>query len=164
MDTKTLTNLKKGDLVSIFGVSDFMGSTTHKVIKATGDYTADGKPIFTDNKKGARKKYTMRSLDKKDMLVFLGDAPFKTDGEVPVSLRGDGIFTSTMMRGNACLNLVGDPVVIKDYILNKNLNTSFTCFDYVLIIDVDADKETPLFPDVPTSHAVVERVRKAVTN
>ena len=61
---------------------------------------------------------------------------------------------------NACLNFVGDSEIIKDYILYKNLNKEFTRFDEVIIID--GEKEIPLFPQVPTSHAVVERIRKAV--
>ena len=93
--------------------------------------------------------------------MFLGDAPFKADGEVVIDRPGS-VFTSKIMRGNACLNLVGDPAVIKDWIMNKNLNASFSRFDSVILID--GEKETPLFPDVPTSHAVVLRIRETVTS
>lgn len=153
-----MKDLKKGDLLTIIGISDFMANTSFNVVKATGDYT-DGKPILTENKKGARKKFTLRNLDKKDTLVFKGEVPFKRDFDVPKTGTSPSGFTSTIMRGNACINLVGDAAIIKDYVLHKNLNSNFTAYDTVLLIDVDKDAETPLFPDTPTSHAVVMRVR-----
>ena len=158
-----MDKLKKGDLVTVFGISDWMGSTTHGTFKATGDYSLD-KPIFTDNKKGARKKFTLRPFEKPDQLVFLGDTPFKSDGEVTKPVVTAGCFTSTLMRGNACLNLVGDIEVIKDWVLNKNINKNFTRFDEVIHIGGgELETETPVFPEVPTSHAVVERIRNTIT-
>ena len=159
-----MENLKKGDIITIFGISDWMASTTHATFKATGDYSQD-KPIFTDNKKGARKKFTFRALDKNDQLVFLGDAPFMADGEVTIPAVPPSIFTKKVMRGNACLNLVGDPEVIKDWILNKNINKNFSRFDSVILISGEfLNKETPLFPEVPTDPAVVQRIRNTTNS
>lgn len=150
-----LINLKKGDIVTIFGISDFMASTTHGEFKATG-MVSNGQAVFTENKKGARKKFTLRNLEAPDRLVFIGSAPFKTDGET--ELPGSGPFSSRMMRGNACFNLTGDPEVIKDWIQNKNINEKFTQFDSVIWINSEG-KEIPLFPEVETNHAVVKSIR-----
>ena len=154
-----MENLKKGDVVNIFGIGDFMAQTTHTAVKATGQYTADGKPVFTENKEGARKRFTLREF-KKDTLVFLGDVPFKTDGETELG-GGEGVFTTRMMRGNACLNFTGNPAEIKEWIETKNINKNFTAYDAV--IHIDGEKETPLFPEVPTTHAVVLGIREKQT-
>jgi len=152
----TITNLKKGDLVTILGISSFMGNTTKTVIQYTGNLTSDGKQIFKEPKKGARKKFTIRPFND-EVMAFVGDVPFKIDSEITTN---DGVFSSRIMRGNACFNLVGDSSEIKDWIMNRNINPDFKKYDYVLL--VDGDKEIPLFPEVPTSHAVVARVREAM--
>lgn len=150
--------LKKDDILTIFSISDFMANTTKSQVRATGEYTASGQPIFKENKKGARKMFTLRNLDKKDTLVFLGEVPFKTDGEVKtVSATG---FTTSTMRGNACLNLAGNSKDIIYYIIHNNTNENFTAYD--VVIHIDGANETPLFPNAPTSHAVVERIRNTV--
>lgn len=147
----------KGTVIHIYGVSDSFGMTYHKELKATGATTIDGKAILTENKKGARKKFTLKDTFKSDQLLFTGEVPFKTDGETP-TLKATGTgFTTSTIRMNACLNFTGDPAVIKDWIEHKNLNSAFTSYDYV--VHVDGDKETPLYPEVPTSHAVIERMR-----
>ncbi len=157
-----MNTLKKGDIITIIGISDWMATTTRNTLKATGLTTSDGKPVFTDNKKGARKKFTIRKLGRSD-LCFKGEVPFKLDSEVVTPGRpGDTIFSTQTFRGNACINLVGDPTLIKEYITSRNINPDFHAFDAVILID--GDKETPLFPEVPTTHAVVERIRAAITN
>lgn len=154
-----MKEFKKDEVVTIIGIGDFMAQTTKGQAKATGQTTSEGKPIFKENKKGARKLFTLRNLDKKDTLVFAGDVPFKVDSEAVIT--GQGL-TTRIIRGNACINLVGDREVIKDYINNHNLNESFTAYDAVMLIV--GDKEMPLYPEVPTQHAVVERIRKETIN
>ncbi len=147
--------LKKNDIVHIFGISEWMANTTHSEMKFTGDFTGE-KPIFKENKKGARKLFSLRTPEKEDQLVFIGEVPFKTDGETPGIVRESG-FTSSIMRGNACFNLTGDPQVIKDYVSHRNINKNFTRYDSV--IHIDGEKETPLYPQVPTSSAPVQAIR-----
>lgn len=153
-----MITFKKDQLVTIIGISDFMASTTKSILKATGEITSSGSPIFKDNKKGARKQFTIRGLDAKDRMVFAGEIPFGTDSDVSSS---DGTFTTRTIRGNACFNLVGEQEVIKDWIINKNLNPNFSSFDAVMVI-MDG-KEIPLFPSAPTSHAVVSRIRSELS-
>lgn len=155
-----MDKLKKGDVLTIIGISDSWGATTKNQVKATGENTADGKAIFKENKKGARKMFTLRNLDAKDKLIFADDVPFLIDSEEKPKSDG-GMFVTQTIHMNACINLVGDAEVIKDWILNKNLNRSFTSFDVVIL--KDGEKETALFPEVETSHAVVARIRNNVT-
>ena len=83
-----------------------------------------------------------------EMLVFDGwDLPISTDFS-----SGAG-----MIHGNACFNLVGDAATIKDLIDTKNLNTAFDRKGECLLI-VDG-KETLLYPEVETHHAVIERLK-----
>jgi len=97
--------------------------------------------------KGKRKEFNMPAPED-TTLVFDGwDVPFKADST-------DG----PMIRGNACVNLVGDPEIVKMYIDTKNLNDKFTTKDRVLICV--GDKEFPLYPETPSTHPVVQRVRK----
>ena len=153
-----MDNINKGDVLTIIGISDFMETTTRASVKATGITTSDGRQIFTENKKGARKKFTLRAFGN-EKIVFKGEVPFKIDSEVE---RPDGKgFTVRKFSGNACFNFVGDPNVIKDYVSYRNLNTAFTKYDAVIL--VDGDKEIPLYPNVETSHAVVQRIRENVT-
>lgn len=150
-----MKTLQKNAIVTVIGIGGF-ATTTKVTVVYTGQTDLSGRSIYKENKKGARKKFTFRAFSK-DTLVFEGEVPFKIDSEVTQpSTNG---FTSTLMRGNACLNLVGDPATIKDYITTKNLNENFSRFDSVLIIN--GRKEVPLFPEVPTNRAVVERIRNA---
>jgi len=106
---------------------------------------------------GQRKMFYLPKFNE-SALIFEGwDLPIKTDGDI--SIQGP-VFKTSTMRGNACLNLVGDMQLIKEWVQSKNLNENFTRFDEV--IHIDGDKETPVFPEVPTHHAVVERIRAQV--
>lgn len=153
-------NYPKGTIIHKFGVGSMMAQTTHTQVVSTGEQTSDGKLIVKENKKGARKRYVMRTdaIDN-GTLLFIGDVPFKTDGETKLPPDASS-FSRTLMRGNACLNLTGDPAVIKEWIETKNLNPAFTRFDTV--IHIDGETETPLYPEAETSHAVVLRMRAKI--
>lgn len=151
-----MQKLEKDTVLTIIGIGDFMGSTFRRQVKATGQEQG-GRPIFKETKKGSRKMFMMRNLNNKDTLIFKGDIPFAIDGDVSTQTANG--FISTIIRGNACLNLVGDANIVKDYIENHNLNENFSAFDHVLLID--GEKEIPLYPDTPTAHAVIERIRGA---
>lgn len=152
-----MKTFNKGEVITVIGVSDFLACTVRRVYKATGEYTPEGKPVFTKNEKGARKKVTLRAFGKSD-LVFSGDVPFKLDSEVQQPSTTPGIFSVTHWRGNACINLVGHGGTIVHHIIKANLNPEFIAYDIVMLIE--NDKEIPLFPEHPTNHAVVLRVRE----
>ena len=160
-----MQSLNKGDIITIIGISDWMATTTRNEIKACG-FLSNGKEVFTENKKGARKKFTLReSLEnyKNDTLIFRNVYSFKISGEIS---RNDpnSLFTVTKMSGNACINIYGTPEDIRFSIEHNNINKAFTKYDAVIALDPETDAETPVYPEVPTSHAVVERIRKTVTH
>lgn len=126
-----LNTLKKGDILHTFGISDYLAHTIHGCVKATGVLAPDGRMIFTHNKKGAKKKFLLKSDMGSDTLAFVGDIPFMADSD------------TSKWSGSATLNLVGDAAVIKDWILTKNLNPNFTGFDKVMIANGHDTK--PLF-------------------
>jgi hypothetical protein len=53
--------------------------------------------------------------------------------------------------------------LIKDFVENKNLNPRFERYDEVISIEKgdgpDGEVEIPVFPDVPSHYAVVNRIR-----
>lgn len=59
---------------------------------------------------------------------------------------------------NACLNIAASPEVIKEMV-NRNLNTEFSAHDQILSVE-DPDAPVMVYPDHPTSHAVIERMRE----
>lgn len=100
----------------------------------------------TYKEKGKRTKYYL-NLNKG--FIFEGwDIPIRVDTD-----------TGTTMRGNACFNFVGDPIVIKHWIDTKNLNTEAR---KGIVLVVDGDKEELLYPELAEeTHAVVGRIIKA---
>ena len=118
------------------------------------DIDHDGNPIFVIGRK--RKLQQFNDKARTDMLVFEGwDIPLKCDSDQ------EGNYT---MRGNACYNFLGDVKTIRDYIENNNINEFFNRFDAILACEPGTNNgatEIPVFPEVPTTHAVVIRVRKA---
>ena len=159
-----MEQLLKGDIITIIGISDWMATTTRNEIKACG-FLSNGKEVFTENKKGARKKFTLREpLDayRNDTLIFRNVYPFKISGEVSRP-SGTG-FTVTKMSGNACINIYGTPEDIRFSIEHNNINKSFTKYDVVIALDPDTDAETPVYPEVQTEHALVKRIRETVTH
>jgi hypothetical protein len=88
-------------------------------------------------------------------LVFEGwEVPFKADTD------GGGI-----MAGNACYNLVGEAAVIRDWVESKNLNLPFSDADKAKVLAWDETREnvasagTLVFPEIPTGHAVVNKIK-----
>lgn len=156
---------EKDKIIHQFGIGDFMGQTTHSVLKTVG-YASNGKPVFKDAKKGARKQFTLRNLDNEDSLIFEGNVPFATDGETTLNKNNGSTFTTRVVRGNALINLVGDEPTILEWVKHKNINPFFTAYDRVNHIDPNKDIETLLFLDVPSSCKMVDdrRVGQAKRN
>lgn len=155
--------LNKGDIITIIGISDWMATTTRNEVYATGE-EHNGKPVFKESPK-KRKKFTLREdLENygPSNLVFRNVYPFKISGEVSRP-SGTG-FTVTKMSGNACLNIYGTPEEIRFSIEHNNINKAFTKYDAVIALDPETDVETPVYPEVQTEHAVVKRIREAVTH
>lgn len=127
-----------------------MATTQRMELEITG--FSNNRPTF--KAKGKRKQYYLPTLTESTLIFEGWDLPIKTDSDVS---KQDGIFTSSITRGNACLNLTGPKDLIEYYVLKKNLNDAFTRLDEVIWID--GEREVPVFPTVQTNHAVVERIR-----
>ena len=142
----------EGQRLTTFEISSCMAMTVKREIQITGEQ--GGKPTFRIH--GTRKEFYLPNFNE-SALVFEGwDLPIKYDGEI--TKQGTYFQTSTS-RGNACLNLVGPIETIREYIQTKNLNEKFARFD--VVIQIEGEKEIPVFLNCPTQHAVVERIRAA---
>lgn len=148
---------KKDRVFTIISIGDFMGETTRASVKSTGEMYK-GTPAFKENKKGARSKFTIRNLESQETLFFEGvDLPFKIDSEITTEANNG--FTSTTMRCNALINLVGEADTIKRYIKNKNLNPFFKAYDRINLCE--GEKETLLYTDSITDSRMVMEKREA---
>ena len=151
--------LIKNDIITVVGISSWMAHTVRSEYKYYGNY--QGVDACTKNEKGARKKFHTPNLtnNEKDVLTFLNCNPFKISGEIA---RRSGGMMVTSFSGNACLNIHGTVEKVKD-IVAQNLNENFRAFDTVMAIDVETDEATPVYPEVPTGHAVVLKEREKQT-
>lgn len=139
-----------GSKLTIFEISSWMAMTVKREIEITGEL--NGRVTF--KQRGKRKQFYL-SPPKDSTLIFEGwDLPIRTDGEV---IKIGAVFSTSTSRGNACLNLVAPIELLREYLQTKNLNEKFTRFD--VVIQIDGDKEIPVFLNCPTQHAVVERIR-----
>jgi hypothetical protein len=157
--------LNKGDVITIIGISDWMAHTVKNEVKACG-FLSSGKEVFTENKKGARKKFTLRFLlhaAADDQLIFRNTFPFKIAGEI--SRQSTNGFTSTKISGNACINIYGTPEDIREHISRYNMNQNFNAFDRVFCTTEDSDEfDTPVYPEAPTTSALIQGRREAITH
>lgn len=90
--------------------------------------------------------------DPKYTLLFKGwDLPVKVQGEVK---NADG---SSVMSGNACLNLAGmEAKAMREFIEANNLNPDV---DKAIILLHDHGTETLLYPELPTTHGVIQGLK-----
>ena len=164
-----LQRIKVGMLITMFGISDFMANTRKDRLKVKSILPLEFQPAYVDAPRGQYRIGTVVAEGKRkeyyldvdsSTLIFEGwDCPIKTDAEIM-----QGSFS-----GNACLNLGGVPIEeLKQWIETRNLNPLFTSRDAVLFVKPLAgeddkfrhDEGIPVYPDEPTAHAVVERVRE----
>ena len=142
-----------GTKLTLIEISPWMAMTVKREIEITGEL--GGKVTFKPKDK--RRQYYLPTFTESS-LVFEGwDLPIKIDSEVE---KMDTYFMTSTSRGNACLNLVGQIEIIREYAQTKNLNEKFTRFD--VVIQIEGEKEIPVFLNCPTQHAVVERIRAQV--
>jgi len=142
----------EGQRLTIFEISSMMAMTHKREIQICGELN----DRVTFRIHGQRKMFYLPKFNESALIFDGWDIPIKYDGEIT---RQGAHFQTSTIRGNACLNLVGDMQLIREWVQSKNLNENFTRFD--VVIHIDGAKETPVFPEVPTSHAVVERIRLA---
>ena len=151
--------MTKGDIITIIGISPWMAHTTKTEYKYYGIY--NGVSACTENKKGARKKFHTPNYThgEKDQLAFL-NLPFKVQVAGDIERPTANGMTICQFSGNACLNIHGTVEEVRALIGTHNLNENFRAFDTVMAIDVETDEATPVYPEVPTGHAVVLKERE----
>ncbi|HOP98951.1 MAG TPA: hypothetical protein PLK78_16155 [Verrucomicrobiota bacterium] len=163
--------LKVGQRITIFGISDMLANTVKQEATVRevlpGDFRLDyagaprgGHRLAVIQPRGKRKQYYLDA--KPSTLIFEGwDLPVVTDGDIPAEASECGLIVHRFV-GNACLNLHAPSLdVLRDYIEHKNLNPHFTRRDCVIYLDAQR-KETLVYPDTPTSSAVVQRLRERI--
>jgi len=150
--------LEIGKRYTVYRIDSMMAMThadriTVKRIEENGD------PIYS-TQRHPRTLYRMRlhwqdyqnGPDRtQDAAVFEGwEQPYRVDTE-----RTDtpGMHT---MSGNACFNFVGDPAGIRAWIESKQLNPNFRKDHALAHHD---GQETPVFPEMDTDHAVINRLK-----
>ena len=98
-------------------------------------------------------------------LVFPEDVPVQCDVEAFSGRKAaPAVYPAAQ---NGCLNLIGDPKPLRAFVA-RNINRAFKAHDLILAVRFDDDgagliirrRELPVFPEVPTAHAVVRRVRE----
>lgn len=100
----SMESLKLPVVAHWFSIS-WMVTTIHEKIKI---FSIDGDRISF--KIGKERTMRERELNDSDLLFICEEVPFKAD-----------IDTNRFM-GNACINLIGEESVLKDWIKNKNIN------------------------------------------
>ncbi|MFH0772893.1 MAG: hypothetical protein V1922_01105 [bacterium] len=139
-----------GQRLTIFEISSCMAMTVKREIQICGELNDK----ITFHIHGQRKMFYLPKFNE-SALIFEGwDLPIKYDGEIETQ---GAYFKTSTSRGNACLNLVGPIETIREYVQSKNLNEKFARFD--VVIQIEGEKEIPVFLNYPTQHAVVERIR-----
>ena len=138
---------------TIIGISEWMATTTKIEIQITRQINNR----FVFKAKGKRKEFYLQPL-KDNNLVFEGwDLPVRIDSEGDYVLEPGHVMASKIFRGNACINLIGDENVIKDYVENKNLNEIFSSKGE--IVYCKGKEEKVLYPEIEVSHAVINRMK-----
>jgi hypothetical protein len=115
--------------------------------------------------KGKRKEFHL-DVPSERTLVFSGHGVVMRDWDLPRVREPGRHCTVTTFAGNACINLGGTAVGIRTLIETRNLNPGFSGYDCVMAIPPVGDSYAmdtfiPVFPEVPSHHAVVQRYRAA---
>ncbi len=160
-----------GQKFTLIGISSSMANTEKdEIIVASLLDSPTFHPKYTGSSQGSwrfgtfkfpgkRKEFHL-DLKTERSLVFAGHGVVQRDWELP----RDG---HTGFAGNACINLGGSAETIRALITDHNLNPDFTAHDCVMAIPLLGDgpyyseDEIPVFPEVNSSHAVVQRIRQS---
>lgn len=120
-------------------------------------------------RKGKRKQFYL-DIDADGELVFAGHGVVKGDASLPRPQKPGSIFAVSGFSGNACFNLGGTVQEIQRLVDELNLNRAFKQHDAVLAIPPNSDGTygsiggvddgIPVFPEIPSTHAVVLSIRE----
>jgi hypothetical protein len=143
---------------TIIGVGQMLAMTFRSEITVKGVDSKTGEPFWVE--RGKRKQKIFAQPVGRDMLVLEGwDLPLRIDQD---QNKADGY----IICGNACLNFLGRPEFVRDFIDKHNLNEYFARQDVILahgdkvIANGAEESGVPVYPEAPTTHAVVKRMRE----
>ncbi len=158
-----IPNLKVGQKLTIFTIDSILAMTHRRLIEIRAVEPEPKRAGFdnslrlgTYRERGKRRKEFYLDLPH-DALVFDGwDVPFTADTDSEAG----------MISGNACLNLVGDPAVIREWIESKQLNSEVGDQVKAKILVWPAERSNirvqpkRLYPELETRHAVIESLKR----
>lgn len=170
--------LTVGQKLTIISISSMLAHTvaTRCKVKEAYPEPQDWRDYVNGPVKG--KRYGVMTIERGRKQFYLGieyrnlafdgwDLPFTVQSEAKRRPE-PGMFTTTSFSGNACINLVGKPEVIRDWVENKALlPVPDDAKGILLYHDVDADgyiidpgtDGALLYPDIEVRHAVIDRIR-----
>ena len=144
-----MLNLNAGDKITIISVN-WMALTQKLEVQFMRTPETNPNAMIV-KRRGKRTEFPINIEDK---LIFQGwDIPLKTDSEN----FGSG---NSIMRGNACINLMGTPEVVRSYVEANNMNPLARKAHIIAISEPgDKAKEVPVYPELSDGHVVIERMK-----
>ena len=154
--TKTLeeNKLKTGQKITVIKISSMAITSKYELeiieplIPTRQGYNNEEERLAVAKQRGKRKTIYFDTSPGRGLDIVLNgwDLPLKVDSE------------TGMFRGNACFNLVGDHFTIKELIENAAIPVTDEQKAKIIIVDKD-NNETILYPEIGTSHAVINRLK-----
>ncbi len=131
-------------------------------VPTVGGYGDQTKRYGTFSERGKRKEFYLES--ERDCSIFLRgwDLPVRVDTDEDQRKQPDGNgFSTKVMRGNACYNLVGDAATLRG-LLDTGAVVPVTDEQRgrCLLIGPGSRDETPLYPEIDTGHAVMRQIKE----
>ena len=149
-----MIDLKINGKYTIIEISDFLACS----IKTEITITQKIGERYVFKQRGKRKEYYLKEFNKGMLFFENWDLWIIPDSDFKVNM---GDFTTKSFKGNALLNIVGEPEKIKSFIDSFNLNPLLDK-GIVIATGENNDKEIPVYMDLAeqsrNSHAVLDRI------
>ncbi len=142
----SVIDIQPKDKLTIFSINGIAATSKDEI---TVEKIEESRIIFKRGRK--RALYSMPFPFENDKLIFKGhNIILKTDFEH---------FGNTFC-GNACFNIGGLPASeMRIFIDTKNINKNFDKYAHILCMTKDPEKPEILYPELETSHAVIQRIK-----
>lgn len=143
----SVIDIKPKDKLTIFHINGIASTSKDEITV----HSVEGhRIVYRRGRK--RALYAMPIPFENDKLIFKGhNIILKTDFEH---------FGNTFC-GNACFNIGGLPASeMRVFIDTKNINKNFDKYAHILCMTKDPEKPEILYPELTTSHAVINRIKR----
>lgn len=142
----SVIDIQPKDKLTIFSINGMAATSKDEI---TVEKIEESRIIFKRGRK--RALYTMPFPFTNDRLVFKGHK---------IILKTDFEHFGNTFCGNACYNLGGLPASeMRVFIEIKNINKNFHGYAKILCMTDDPEKPKLLYPELETSHAVIQRIK-----